>query len=151
VLGRWLVLNMLRADPKPNWTLMSNNWPGRQQSRGGETDNAKQLAQRAHPKRLSERRERAKIQPTSNNSEVRKTSSSENNWRGKNIVLSLTDVWDGGKCSTRKVFDRETVRQFRVSLGWVLSDNIRVGQLPASRMFHEMRLFRRHAAMWSRV
>jgi len=39
---------------------------------------------------------------------------------------------DGGQCSTRKVFDRESVRQFRVSLGWVLSDNFRVGQLPAS-------------------
>jgi len=34
----------------------------------------------------------------------------------------------------REVFDRETVRQFRVSLGWVLSDNFRVGQLPASRL-----------------
>jgi len=33
----------------------------------------------------------------------------------------------------RKVFDTESVRQFRVSLGWVLSDNFRVGQLPASR------------------
>jgi len=40
---------------------------------------------------------------------------------------------DGGKCSTRKVFDRETVRQIRASLGWVLSDNFRVGHLPASR------------------
>ena len=30
------------------------------------------------------------------------------------------------------MFDRETVRQFQVSLGWVLSDNFRVGQLPAS-------------------
>jgi len=30
------------------------------------------------------------------------------------------------------LFDRETVRQFRVSLGWVLSDNFRVGHLPAS-------------------
>jgi len=38
----------------------------------------------------------------------------------------------GGKCSTRKVFDTETVRQFRVSSGWVLSlsDNFPVGQLP---------------------
>jgi len=33
-----------------------------------------------------------------------------------------------GRCSTRKVFDKETVRQFRMSLGWVLSDNFRAGQ-----------------------
>jgi len=39
---------------------------------------------------------------------------------------------DGGKWSTRKVFDKETVRPFRVSLGWVLSDIFRAGQLPAS-------------------
>jgi len=35
----------------------------------------------------------------------------------------VNQTWDGGKCSTRKVSDRETVRQFWVSLGWVLSDN----------------------------
>ena len=32
----------------------------------------------------------------------------------------------------RKVFDAESVRQFRMSLCWVLSDNVRVGQLPSS-------------------
>jgi len=42
----------------------------------------------------------------------------------------MTFVGDGGKCSTRKVFDGETVRRFRVSLGWVLSDNFRVDYFP---------------------
>jgi len=36
------------------------------------------------------------------------------------------------KRGRRKAFNRETVGQFRLSLGWVLSDNFRVGQLPAS-------------------
>jgi len=45
---------------------------------------------------------------------------------------SYTAPGDGGKCSTRKVFVREAVRQCRMSLGWFLSDNVRVGQLPAS-------------------
>jgi len=48
------------------------------------------------------------------------------------LPLPETSFWDGGKCSTRKVFDGKTDRQCRVSLGWVLSENFRVGQPPAS-------------------
>ena len=33
------------------------------------------------------------------------------------------------------MFDKETVRQFRLSLGWVLSDNFRVGQRPCGTTF----------------
>ena len=54
----------------------------------------------------------------------------KNNFFQGNLVGGQSYVRDGGKCSTRKVFDWETVRQFRVSLGWVLSNNFRVGQLP---------------------
>ena len=31
------------------------------------------------------------------------------------------------------MFDKETVRQFRVSLGWVLLDNFRLDHFPTSR------------------
>ena len=40
---------------------------------------------------------------------------------------------EGGICPTQNLSDTEVLRQSRVSLGWVLSDNFRVGQLPASR------------------
>jgi len=40
---------------------------------------------------------------------------------------------EGGICPTRKLSDTGVLRQSRASLGWVLSDNFRVGQLPASQ------------------
>ena len=54
-------------------------------------------------------------------------------WSKNFKLASLRLVLEGdeGKCSTRKVFDRETGRQFRVLLGWLLSDNFCVGQPPA--------------------
>jgi len=39
---------------------------------------------------------------------------------------------EGGICPTLNLSDTEVLRQIRVSLGWVLSDNFRVGQFPAS-------------------
>jgi len=40
---------------------------------------------------------------------------------------------EGGICPTLNLSDTEVLRQSRVSLGWVLSDNFRVGRFPASR------------------
>ena len=39
---------------------------------------------------------------------------------------------EGGICPTRNLSETEVLRLIRVSLGWVLSDNFRVGQFPAS-------------------
>jgi len=41
---------------------------------------------------------------------------------------------EGGVCPARKLYDTEVLRQSRVSLGWVLSDNFRVGHFRVGQL-----------------
>ena len=56
---------------------------------------------------------------------------SENSSNTKLNLKGQPNKPEGGICPTLNLSDTEVLRQIRVSLGWVLSDNFRAGQFPA--------------------